>query len=282
MILYKYVSTERIDILENLQIRFTQPNAMNDPFEARPDFYMTREGRARELADVIRQSPISKWSAGRTTTQAEAKREEYAKRVERDPDFAEELYARHDIQIPIDKIEKMLYDEVYNRVGILSLSKTQDNLLMWAHYAEGHRGVILMFDGCHDFFKVEMADFGLAKPEPVQYSLKRPQVQIDRPNILGVFFTKGTPWKYEREWRYLKEIEDADVLCEYDDALPLALFQLPPKCIKGVILGCYRDLELLDNILALRRNRPELRHLRVYEARASKTEYQLRIEEIET
>ena len=69
MILYKYFPAERIDILENLQIRFTQPNAMNDPFEARPDFYITEEGQARELANVIRQAPITIFSDGGTATQ---------------------------------------------------------------------------------------------------------------------------------------------------------------------------------------------------------------------
>ena len=174
MILYKYVPTERINILEKLRIRFTHPNAMNDPFEARPDFYMTEAGRAKELADVIRQSPISIWSAGRTATQAEMEREAYADSVERDPDCAEPIYKRAGIQIPLDEIAKKVYDEVYNRVGILSLSETPDNLLMWAHYAEGHRGFVLMFDGCHDFFKGDRSVFGFEKPERVEYSSERP------------------------------------------------------------------------------------------------------------
>jgi len=33
---YKYVPPKRVDILENLQIRFTQVSALNDPFEAFP------------------------------------------------------------------------------------------------------------------------------------------------------------------------------------------------------------------------------------------------------
>ena len=36
---YKYVPAERIDILRNRLIRFTQPLALNDPFEAKPHFY---------------------------------------------------------------------------------------------------------------------------------------------------------------------------------------------------------------------------------------------------
>lgn len=40
MVFYKYVSAKRIDILQNRLIRFTQPNAMNDPFEGQPHFYV--------------------------------------------------------------------------------------------------------------------------------------------------------------------------------------------------------------------------------------------------
>ena len=282
MLLYKYVPAERIDVLENRQIRFTQPNAMNDPFEARPDSYMTREGRAKELANVIRQAPATIWSNGRTATQAEADREAYADKVKRDLDFAEQLSHCIGFQIPFDDLSKKLYDNLYNRVGILSLSKTPDNLLMWAHYAKGHTGFVLEFDGSHDFFKDDRPVFGFAKPEPVEYSSERPRMQINDPNMSAIFFTKGIPWKYEREWRYLKAIEDADVLCEQPNALPVALFQLPPKCIVSVIFGCYRDQALENKILDLRRDCPELRHLRIQQARASNTRYRLQIEEIVT
>ena len=38
MTLFKYMRPERIDVVENLEIRFTQPDALNDPFELRPQF----------------------------------------------------------------------------------------------------------------------------------------------------------------------------------------------------------------------------------------------------
>jgi len=38
MTLFKYIRPERIDIIENLEIRFTQPDALNDPFELHPHF----------------------------------------------------------------------------------------------------------------------------------------------------------------------------------------------------------------------------------------------------
>ena len=281
MSLYKYVPAERISVLQDFLIRFTQPNEMNDPFEARPDSYITSEGRARELADVIRQSPISIWSAGRTATQAEMEREAYASSVERDPNCAEQIYARVGIQIPLDEIAKKVHDEVYNRVGILSLSESSDNLLMWTHYAGGHRGFVLMLNGSHDFFKGDRPVSGFEKPKRVKYSSDRPRMQINNPNMPAIFFIKGTPWKYEREWRYLKEIENADVLCQQTNALPVALFRVPPECIVGVILGCYRSQELEDKIIALRRECSELQHLRIFRMRASTKHYQLEKEEIE-
>src|SRR5882762_64340 len=36
MILYKYLQPERLDVLSNKTIRFTQPGGFNDPFEFRP------------------------------------------------------------------------------------------------------------------------------------------------------------------------------------------------------------------------------------------------------
>jgi hypothetical protein len=38
MIVYKYLHSDRIDVLENAAIRFTQPAALNDPFETMPCF----------------------------------------------------------------------------------------------------------------------------------------------------------------------------------------------------------------------------------------------------
>src|SRR4030095_8113159 len=36
MPLYKYVTAERIDVLQNGLIRFSQPSALNDPWDMRP------------------------------------------------------------------------------------------------------------------------------------------------------------------------------------------------------------------------------------------------------
>lgn len=226
MVLYKYVSEARIDILQTRLIRFTQPNALNDPFEARFNF----------------------------------------DQKERYPDLSNRLYK-----------------EVYNRVGILSLSEIHDNLLMWAHYTEGHTGFVLMLDGSHDFFKGDYSSpsiaKGFAKPERVEYSVERPQVSIEYPPT-DILLFKSSDWKYEKEWRYLKHLKDADKRHEPPDTHSVDLFRLPPECIVGVILGCYRSEELKNNILRLQRDDLEFRHLRIQQAFMSDRYYRLIIKEI--
>jgi hypothetical protein len=45
--LYKYLSKDRVDVLQNLKIRFSQPQALNDPFESLP--LINLEAPTREL-----------------------------------------------------------------------------------------------------------------------------------------------------------------------------------------------------------------------------------------
>jgi hypothetical protein len=62
MSLYKYVPSERLDVLRNLRIRFTQPSAQNDPFEFRPlvdRFRRPSEARQRLSEEWERKFPAA-------------------------------------------------------------------------------------------------------------------------------------------------------------------------------------------------------------------------------
>ncbi len=286
MVLYKYVSAERIDILQNRLIRFTQPNALNDPFEAKPHFhaFATKKGFASAFADMIRQAPTVVWLDFRRVTQTNLDQHAFADKLEEDPDYANQLYKNVGLPNLLLK-ERKRVERWFNSVGILSLSETPDNLLMWSHYAKEHTGFVLMLDGSHKFFEGNEPFPGFAKPEPVQYKLERPSTTIEEVTVPEIFLTKGSDWQYEKEWRYLKFLNDADNRHERPNTPPVELFRLPPKCIMGVILGCRSSKELKDTILALRRDDPELGHLRILQAilqaGASKTHYRLGIKEIE-
>ena len=97
-----------------------------------------------------------------------------------------------------------------------------------------------------------------------------------------IFFIKGSDWEYEKEWRYLKNLTDAHKKIINANSPDVYLFRLPPKCIIGVILGCYSSMELTNKILELRRDDPEFGHLQIQQARISERHYRIEIEEIET
>ena len=157
---------------------------------------------------------------------------------------------------------------------------------MWAHYAEGHTGFVLVLDGSHDFFKGDRSLHGFANPASVEYRYELPRLRVEETfeeTVMSkIFFVKSLDWKYEREWRYLKYCANANKRFTDTNKLDINLFQFPPKCIMGVILGCYRSKELEDKILTIKHEDPKFGHLRIQQARAFETHYSIAIEDTAT
>lgn len=84
-------------------------------------------------------------------------------------------------------------------VGVCCFSEVQDNLIMWSHYAENHKGVLLKFD-VSELKKV------FSKIHKVVYSNKIKQINYERSpeNLLSKLLTKkSTHWKSEKEIRII-------------------------------------------------------------------------------
>jgi hypothetical protein len=119
---------------------------------------------------------------------------------------------------------------------VLCLTETPSNILMWAHYANCHTGVVLQFAS------LESSSWAAARP--VAYREKMPllfdhdellkfltgRTAIDKERFrLESVLTKSTDWRYEREWRvvwYGKEEID------YEDT------KFDPTELTGIYLGC--------------------------------------------
>jgi len=90
---------------------------------------------------------------------------------------------------------------------VLSLAENRDSLLMWGHYTDGHKGILIGFDADDEILAEPSKDRRLAR---VVYAKTRPS----RPNIEDfteeeLYFTKSDEWAYEREWRILDSFEAA-------------------------------------------------------------------------
>lgn len=223
MIVYKYLS--RTEVLENSSIRFTQAGALNDPFETTPCYSEYKEFLIGEIA------------------------------------------RKHGGSIPLERIPNLspTIDEVISNITqtlglyfvILSLTKKNNNGLMWAHYANSHKGFAIGFDSESSFFQPGngKAVDGL---RDVVYSANRAIVpegglssmtpeELKKMNE-HYFFTKSENWSYEEEVRILASPNAAIPSSKIVDGYPLCLFSFPKDAVKEVILGCKMPKNIRENI----------------------------------
>ncbi len=122
MLLFKYVTLDRknpdldrIDILVNQEIRFTQLGEFNDPFEM--PVYIEQAVEMSELKQNVEKN----------------------------------LRALDGQHKKLTSDARGILQQAIQNNGVLSLTETQDNLLMWSHYSGQHTGMVIEFDESHSF-----------------------------------------------------------------------------------------------------------------------------------
>lgn len=100
----------------------------------------------------------------------------------------------------------VLREMIDAQVGIVSFSADNANHLMWAHYADGERGICFQIDPRYILSKEDSEGIALL---PVNYM---PFARLRGPfddssatrNAMALLTTKRPDWSYEREWRLTK------------------------------------------------------------------------------
>ena len=142
--------------------------------------------------------------------------------------------------IPPDLSYSDYVDQGLNKVGVISLSENKENLLMWAHYADEHKGLVagISYHPDTDYlrlfahllpvnplFSSSWDGYSLfdGSPKPVSYR-KSPRYRNDKfdydySNIAAesgdqclyeVCLQKSDEWIYEQEHRIVLRLEQAD------------------------------------------------------------------------
>lgn len=269
--LYKYVTAEvGLHILRNWKIRFSPPATFNDPFEMRPHMAPPTETKLMENFE-----------------------EEMLKRAK------EDLRKMLPPSIPYESVEplvksflknnkdKLLHgampqvasafgemakvvNKTFNReIGILCLCEVPKHLLMWAHYADSHKGLLIEFDPSHSFFTKGHPDNNdLGCLRSVVYSPIRPTFDaFSETGSFDDFLTKGRDWEYEHEWRILWALSKADSTIALNDGQMIHFYNVPPAAIRSVVIGCKTyDITKMDIVQALKQ-RVDTAHIRLYHAR---------------
>jgi len=91
--------------------------------------------------------------------------------------------------------------KVFKSKGVCCFSETNDNLLMWSHYASSAKGFCLEFDCSKEQFEKLLPVEYVENPPELDY---RKVFSIDSMYFLQTLFcTKSSHWSYEKEWRAL-------------------------------------------------------------------------------
>ena len=274
MNLYKYTSASLWgNILKDKLIRFTPPIVFNDPFEMQPFYEPLRDNteiqKHMNEAEVkaMLEEALVKEHLNLPAEMQEALPVEFLMACAEiwSPFAVEHAPTILDGFMPI--INNALFGGFNENIGVLSLSEKCDNLLMWAHYAQSHSGLVIGFDGEHEYFHQQLgSDDEFRYIRKVRYSDIRPRVDLTTiEDAADIFLTKSREWEYEQEWRIMRPLQDATEVRSIDNQT-IHLFSFPPTCVREVILG-YRISAL--NRLEIREslaNDEQYSHVKLYDA----------------
>lgn len=216
------------------------------------------------------------------------------------------------IDVMLNGIRNLMKKQAWKeKTGILSLTRQPLNPLMWAHYGNEHKGMVIGVDSSIKAFTCENTNLVPIQYGSVIYTNKKPDApflskptesievggtfhfptgQLER--LQRMFLYKPACWAYEEEVRVakcLKGIEDNDSIKSGEftktdaNGRPLFLLQLPQGSIKEVYIGARSEYLDVNKALCLtkeiRNYQPEVS---VYGCRISNNSWELECFDLES
>ncbi len=272
MKIYKYFpppSPKYPHFISSLQIRFTQPVDLNDPYECNP--HIDNYCDINFIASYFRSLAQPEIDKIHTYSSNSKERKEKLKMLNKKVEKGIRKYRNNPKKIK-ELAEKSLKDVLNNNIGILSLSERRDSTAMWAHYTHKHKGLTVSFDSENDFFKQkesDKSDIGILKK--VFYENSR--ISLDLQGLIShkekiskdIYYIKSKDWSYEEEWRILRDLACADKRID-GQPCPICLFNVPPSAILEVCLGMNMQKNDGTDILHSIQSNASLSHVKIFRA----------------
>ena len=262
-ILYKYcdqVGSEKI--LESLELKLPYISWVNDPFECLPIFECKGD-----MATIEKRYFLA------------LKHKNMIPSTDYKQKMTEQFKTGEIQRKLIDESRKL--QENWNQVKgcLLCVSKTAQNTVMWAHYADKHKGAVIGID-FDDILPSSSKIRGFIM-SPVKYSKHRARINCLSENhtaeYLDTLLIKSIDWGYEMEFRTVFLVDDLENLYKQGYAFyrdfkgRLTWFlRLNPKSIKEIIFGLYAEENLKLTIRKLI-ERPKLQHIKLWQATEAET-----------
>jgi hypothetical protein len=276
MLLYKYRSWPlegenwtKQTLMDN-KVYASAPESLNDPFDSKFEVFSSKF--KKDINDVIYNmhvmSFILTFLSEKSTKLQKSEKDRLKKKLAKCKTSAEgfhfvktylsnngynsfELTTGKDI---VGQLEKQV-----SNYGIYSLAERSDNILMWSHYGDQHKGLALGFEIDDSLFNISRTPFC----RKVIYAEEFPKLSPDDVNMTTDFkfnglqaekelhftdneliaqktlYTKANCWAYEDEWRII-----------YDS---YGLKPFPGKLVK-IVFGCRTSKETIRAVKSIIKN----------------------------
>ena len=134
--LYKYTSVKSaLMILKTQEIKITNPNEFNDPFDCNiPNFEMAKKPLINEIKRQLKNA-IPELKNNKHSKEALL----FDLKIGHEMNYFQELTNKEFTKIANE------WENIIGNFRILSLAKSEKNILMWSHYADFHKGVCVGF-----------------------------------------------------------------------------------------------------------------------------------------
>ncbi|HIF6085625.1 TPA: DUF2971 domain-containing protein, partial [Vibrio parahaemolyticus] len=219
MSIFKYLGISAAEAyLEYQTIRFNTPDAYNDPYEMQVCF--------------------------KSKVEIEASYKQINFHLHGNSGCIEQYLIVDDSEYPFS-LDTSVYEDICGKVGMScfseSESKIPDNVLMWAHYAESHRGLAI---------KLKEGSFIASILNKVNYVTSTPvldaSILSESSFFVSDLYFKSTDWKYEQERRLAIPLSECDTLDNKDIyGFPIHVHDLPVNDVEMIFLGSNASRELL-------------------------------------
>lgn len=284
---FKYTSAKTAKtILSSRKMRWNSPLNFNDPFDC---YFSYNFGQDLDDDLCLQQAWTEALYENRDTKGHFDKLEQILNSLRTGYMSKEQLMETAKLMVPDLKVglkgfvqeERDRWLKDLSTYRIFCVCENIENLLLWAHYADCHKGIAFQLQTDTD------TDPALKTAQPVIYSQSPPRGEAVKDFVAGyllgkktdvnsyfktMMLTKSDHWSYEKEWRVLTFAMN-DPEASYEDLL------FNPKEISKVYLGARISSEDRSYFLQKASNEP-FKHLEVYQAHQLGNTFGLRFERI--
>lgn len=273
MIIYKYLDFDgAMKTIKGSSVLLDKPENYNDPFDC--DIFSTDEEEKKscelfvnfQMFKALYDALLGKTALTPMANMFKKELMHFGKEIKKNKEFEPQLYlnpfkntfykkinkTKAGLQTEFKEMLKGVYAKIKDSVIVSCFGSSNNQLLMWAHYADKHRGACIEFEIDDKDFKMVQYEkkkpgFELYKTLQIVFGHQIAGKEIDFGSgkydfMYKPLLTKSPDWIYEDEIRCVYSFNKRDPKIYEglnDKGETILLLKMPP--IKRIYLGCKMD-----------------------------------------